>query len=71
MMRRTFLTCLTALCLHPTVHADPIPALYTQLAAHPAQRCLELDIDLTHGEAASFAAGTLSYPMRDKAVAEG
>ena len=71
MMRRTFLTCLTVLCLHPTAHADPIPGLYTQLAAHPAQRCLELDIDLTHGEAATFSAGTLSYPMRDKAVAEG
>ncbi len=71
MMRTVPLACLAALCLGANAHADSAPDLYAQFAAHPAQRCLEIDIDLSHGEAPTFAAGQLHYPMRDKSIAEG
>lgn len=52
--------------------AESGPALYRLFAEQTAASdCFEVDIDLTHGEAAVIAAGELRYPMRDKAIAEG
>lgn len=74
-MRTLCFSCLMVLGWMPgfasTAQADPAPALYQRFAAQPETRCLELDIDLTHGEPAHFAEGHLHYPMRDKSIAEG
>jgi len=52
--------------------ADPGPALFRLFAEQPAATdCIEVDVDLAHGEAAETISGMLRYPLRGKEIAEG
>jgi hypothetical protein len=52
--------------------AEPGPALYRVFAEQPAAAdCIEVDIDLAHGETPEALPGALRYPLRGKEIAEG
>lgn len=58
-------------CPLPVV-AEPAQALYRLFAERPAATdCFEVDIDLSHGEAALTTPDALRYPLRGKEIAEG
>lgn len=52
--------------------AEPAPVLFRLFAEQPAATdCIEVDVDLAHGEAPEAVSGTLRYPLRGKEITEG